>query len=274
MCPSLRSCETVQKEAAEICIQLGPIEPATALLERNFDLSRHARSAGLHNGASRQSEGFGVILMARAMPSQLLRILIGSHGSSRNGRALGMRYGDSAVANDPPLWTIGNAARDCFTKYLRVSGGAVDLLLDESGAAEMKERIGLMDTPITMIVKLSEGNPGAARVLAEFLKHHDTIDPHCMGMIAILGFDTLGLYGSRIWMLYKDVCGQNLALTIGVLRAWQLGFISESELNSAIDGRGTLDIDSVKSQVKARRDFDFDFDPYAKRPELQLEPTS
>jgi len=119
----------------------------------------------------------------------------------------------------------------------------------------MNTRIELTDTGIDVILKLSEGNPGAVTVCMEVLKKGTEIDPDAFGggLMQLLGFDTLGLYGSRIWMLYKDVCECDLVSTLGVMRAWQLGFITQSQLNWAIDNRGDgLDVEQVVNQVKER----------------------
>lgn len=63
--------------------------------------------------------------------------------------------------------------------------------------------------------------------------------------------DMLGIYESRIWMLYKDVCGENLEKMLGVLRANQLGFVSSEIVNAAIDNRGAgIDVDDLFRQVK------------------------
>lgn len=61
-------------------------------------------------------------------------------------------------------------------------------------------------------------------------------------------------------MLYKDVCGQDLRTTLAILRAVQLGILSESTLNDAIDGSrrpgskpvAMIDVPSLVSQVEAR----------------------
>lgn len=55
-----------------------------------------------------------------------------------------------------------------------------------------------------VICELSEGNPGAVRVLAELL------GKDASGFMSVLGCDSKRLYGSRIWMLYKDVCGEDI----------------------------------------------------------------
>ena len=119
----------------------------------------------------------------------------------------------------------------------------------------MKNKLGLEDSGMDVLYKLSEGNPGALTVCMEVLKKGAEIDPDAFGggLLQLLVFDTLGIYGSRIWMLYKDVCESNLVSMLGVMRAWQLGFITQSQLNWAIDNRGDgLDVKQAVSQVKER----------------------
>jgi len=101
-------------------------------------------------------------------------------------------------------------------------------------------RIQLTDTTFTAVFKLAEGNPGATRVCAEILALTPTIDPDSAlgGLGALLSLDSLGIYGSRIWMLYKDMCHECIYNTVAVLRAHQLGIISAKTLHHAIDNRG------------------------------------
>jgi hypothetical protein len=47
--------------------------------------------------------------------------------------------------------------------------------------------------------------------------------------------DDWGLYGSQIWMVFKDVCGQSIEGVIALFRAHQLGILSEKELQQIID---------------------------------------
>lgn len=117
------------------------------------------------------------------------------------------------------------------------------------------ERITLRDNAMSSIMKLAEGNPGAIRVCTELLLKSKAINPDAaLGEVAnLLGLDTLGIYGSRIWMLYKDVCKEDIAKVVGVLRANQLGFMTKAELGHAIDNYGEgIDIDSLLSKVKER----------------------
>ena len=115
-----------------------------------------------------------------------------------------------------------------------------------------KNRLALTDTVMSALIKISEGNPGGCRVVADCIKLTPIIDPDSAlsSLSLILDFDSLGIYGSRIWMLYKDVCGEDYVNLHAVLRAWQLGFLPEADLNSAIDGRLKLDVPSLLAQVK------------------------
>ena len=114
-------------------------------------------------------------------------------------------------------------------------------------------RIQLNDTAMSAAVKMSEGNPGALSVCAMMLRQGGEIDPDDFagGLGNLLSMDTLKIYGPQIWMLYKDVCGQDLRVTCAVLRANQLGYVSESALHNAIENYGEgLDVPSLVAQVE------------------------
>lgn len=106
-----------------------------------------------------------------------------------------------------------------------------------------------------VVYVMSDGNPGALTVMMKMIDAGRSIDPDSlMGALGVfLSLDTHRIYGSRIWMLYKDVCKQNLNTTLGLLRATQLGFLSENKLNHAIDNYGDgLDIPVLLAQVKGQ----------------------
>ena len=118
-----------------------------------------------------------------------------------------------------------------------------------------KDRIELHDSIRDILMKMSEGNPGALTVCMKMLEEGGDIDPQSFagGLGAILGMDSHGIYGSRIWMLYKDVCGENLENTLAVLRACQLGQLRESDMLHAIDNRGQgIDVPALVMGVKKR----------------------
>jgi hypothetical protein len=115
-------------------------------------------------------------------------------------------------------------------------------------------RITLQDDAMSAVVKMVEGNPGAATVCTGILKQGQHIDPDAMmgGLGTILWMDTLEIYGSKIWMLFKDVCGEDLTKMLGLLRAVQLGLLSKPDLNAAILNCGQgIDVDELLEQVKA-----------------------
>ncbi len=116
-------------------------------------------------------------------------------------------------------------------------------------------RIQLNMTIIDAISHMSDGNPGALNVLCLLTKEGDHIDPDGFagGFGAVMMLDTLSIYGSRIWLLYKDVCGSNLRKVMAILRAFQFGFLASELLSSAIDNRGRgIDIDDLCRQVKEK----------------------
>ena len=111
------------------------------------------------------------------------------------------------------------------------------------------------DTFANIIIKLSEGNPGAISVIMQMKISAGTIDPqNFMGSLGSIFFlDSLCIYGSRIWMLYKDVCEQDIKLVVAMLRAVQLGIINAKTLNRAIDNYGAgLDVKAVLASVKEK----------------------
>lgn len=91
-------------------------------------------------------------------------------------------------------------------------------------------------TMMDVFVVLADGNPGAVRVLLETTKASEKVDPDgMMGAFgAMLMFDTYRFYGSKIWMLYKDLCGQSIAKTLGMIRAMQLGYVDYKKVHTAI----------------------------------------
>lgn len=116
-------------------------------------------------------------------------------------------------------------------------------------------RIEGSDSTQDIMFKMSEGNPGALTVCLEIMKYGERIDPdNAIGALGtLLSIDTANIYGPRIWMLYKDVCRENLSATIAIIRAYQLGLITRSVLDHAIDNSGDgIDVDIVSQQVKER----------------------
>lgn len=77
----------------------------------------------------------------------------------------------------------------------------------------MGNRIKLQDSIADAVVKMVEGNPGAVNVLAQLIKKEDGL-----GFVQCCKLDDYGIYGSRIWMCYKDLCGQDIDKLYGLLK--------------------------------------------------------
>lgn len=124
----------------------------------------------------------------------------------------------------------------------------------------MANVIKLEDTLEEILKKMSTMssggfNPGGLTVLMSMIENSPTIDPDDAfgGLGPILLMDSWGIYGEKIWMLFKDVCGQNIVTTIGILRSCQLGMISPSKLMAAIENRGNgIDVDELLTLVRQR----------------------
>jgi hypothetical protein len=96
----------------------------------------------------------------------------------------------------------------------------------------INSKIQLEDSIQDIIVKMSDGNPGAVTTLIEVIKNGEKIDPQSAfaGVGSILLLDSFGIYGSSIYILYNDKCNKNIRKFIMLLRAVQLGFLRVDRL--------------------------------------------
>ncbi len=113
--------------------------------------------------------------------------------------------------------------------------------------AQYKNRIKLEDTFMDVMTKMSLGNPGAVFVMAQMLRYGRFIDPTPEPVLTIMHLDGMGIYGSQIWVLYKNICGESLVNLLALLRYRQLGFIS----NERLFDKGH-DFEAIKTAVKER----------------------
>ena len=123
-----------------------------------------------------------------------------------------------------------------------------------------KGRLKSQDTVPDVFAKLSEGYPGALTVCMGIFTQGATIDPDnfMVGMGPLLALDALGIYGASIWTLYKYFCGEDITKSLAVLRAWQLGVVSDAEIRLAIeachagDHSSGLNPETLLAQVRER----------------------
>lgn len=119
-------------------------------------------------------------------------------------------------------------------------------------------------TPVELITKMSDGNPGAATVLMEMVSKGRFVDPQSLhlGFGGVFTLDTLGIYGTDIYVLWSDICGKQLNKTLAVLRAHQLGLFDGDTIKDACSrqdysGRNMIPVEELYLKVKEQlTDFD------------------
>lgn len=115
-------------------------------------------------------------------------------------------------------------------------------------------RIKLEDDVRTAIIKLGGGNPGGLTVCMNIIKY--IVENPSLGLNEgfLLLLDDFEIYESDIWVLFKDICGQDIGQTINVISATQQSILSKEELRLAIvNGRESrkcgLDLNYINDQL-------------------------
>ena len=94
-----------------------------------------------------------------------------------------------------------------------------------------------MNTPlIDMVSIMSEGNPGAVHVITQLVKTSQ------VGIIKVLTLDELEIYGSDIWVLFKDCCNESTLKVTDVLTATLSGKISVEQLKEYIESGKEIEL--------------------------------
>ena len=70
----------------------------------------------------------------------------------------------------------------------------------------MREKISLNDSFYDLVIKISEGNPGAITVISQMINDNPA------SMMNVLSLDDMNMRGSQIWVAYKDYCGESIDL--------------------------------------------------------------
>jgi hypothetical protein len=103
-------------------------------------------------------------------------------------------------------------------------------------------------------VKFGDGNMGGTRVCCDIIKDAAIIDPDGLGCLTpFMMMDNLQIYGSKIWMLYKDVCREDLVKMLGMLRCVQMGLLDSATLLTAMENRGRgVDVDALMLKLREK----------------------
>lgn len=101
---------------------------------------------------------------------------------------------------------------------------------------------------------LSEGNPGAATAIAALIATSPRIDPSSwMGPLQpLLYLDNYRIYGSDIWILFKNICGHNPKKVCLLFRSVQMGLMDERLLKEAVrTGRHNFNFDTLLERLQS-----------------------
>jgi hypothetical protein len=100
-----------------------------------------------------------------------------------------------------------------------------------SGRVFTKSRLELTDNMQSAIVKMAEGNPGAAIALCELATRSTDNPLGGLGMMLLL--DSFGIYGTDIYVLFSDISGKDVNLMCAYLIAAKEGLLPTSILKDA-----------------------------------------
>lgn len=81
-----------------------------------------------------------------------------------------------------------------------------------------------------LMVKMSEGNPGALVFCTELFKMGSR------GVVTLINLDDIGLYGEKLYMLWSDCCGRDAEKVVKVVNAVNCGKISKEEIHERVAG--------------------------------------
>lgn len=95
-------------------------------------------------------------------------------------------------------------------------------------------KITLNDSIQDMMIKMSDGNPGAVGALMSLLTDSTTDPDSALGGIGkIMSLDEYGIYGTDVYVFFNDICERDVKKMIGVMRAVQLGLLERETLKDA-----------------------------------------
>ena len=80
-----------------------------------------------------------------------------------------------------------------------------------------------------MIVTMSDGNPGAIACMLNML------DNNPKALLDILFFDTMEIYGSKIYMLWNDCCGRDMKTFRDTINYIREGNVSKEEVHENLN---------------------------------------
>lgn len=79
-------------------------------------------------------------------------------------------------------------------------------------------KITMFDDLTSAVTKLCNGNPGAINACCVLIKEGAHVYPYTDGREHLMTLDSIGIYGTDIYVLWSDICQRDLAKMIAILR--------------------------------------------------------
>lgn len=74
------------------------------------------------------------------------------------------------------------------------------------------------------VISMADGNPGAVFCMTAMMNSNP------MAMLDILYFDSLGIYGEKIYMLWNDCCDRSMEKLNATLKYFRSGKVSREKI--------------------------------------------
>jgi hypothetical protein len=118
-------------------------------------------------------------------------------------------------------------------------------------------KINGMQSEKEMILALAEENTSAIQLLREICSSGADIDDTCFDEMfkstkILVAVDMTELYGENLSLLHHNVCQGDLVKTMAMIRANNLGIISQADLKSIATGAQKIDVDGVVEKVQEK----------------------
>ena len=88
--------------------------------------------------------------------------------------------------------------------------------------SDEREQIELSDTGKDVVLKMSDGNPGAIRVMADILNKYEQ-----EGLMFLLDLDDMNIRGSQIWIGFNDYCNEDLGKFVACIKDRDRSMVNE-----------------------------------------------
>lgn len=115
-------------------------------------------------------------------------------------------------------------------------------------------KLQLTDSTMEILDKMSEGNPGALSILTTLLFKETTEELVDSVMHIILPLDTLGVYGSKLYMLWTDACDKNEDKVKKVIELWRISKLTKEEIHENLNQGYAKPFDQVEEFFKKKDD--------------------